>query len=75
MKIFVKTKPSSKKETVKAIDESHFVIAVKAPPHDGKANIAIAETLAQHFNVPFSRIRLVSGFSSKEKIFELESGI
>jgi uncharacterized protein (TIGR00251 family) len=71
MKIFVKAKPSSKKETVEAIDESHFVVAVKAPPREGRANIAIAEALAAHFNVTFSRLRLVSGSSSKEKIFEI----
>jgi hypothetical protein len=71
MKIFVKAKPSSKKEFVEVIDESHFVIAVKAPPREGKANVAIAEALAAHFNVPFSRIRLLSGFSGREKIFEI----
>jgi len=75
MKIFVKAKPSSKKESVDAVDESHFIIAVKEPPREGKANIAIAEALGAHFHIPFSRIRLISGFSSREKVFELESGI
>jgi len=71
MKIFVKAKPSSKKEIVEKIDESHFVIAVKAPPREGKATIAIAEALAAHFNIPFSRIRLISGFSNRQKVFEI----
>jgi uncharacterized protein (TIGR00251 family) len=71
MKIFVKAKPSARKEFIEMIDESHFVIAVKAPPREGKANVAVAEALAAHFNVPFSRIRLLSGASSREKVFEI----
>ncbi len=71
MKIFVKVKPSSKKEFVDVVDESHFIIAIKEPPREGKANVAIAEALAAHFHIPFSHIRLVSGFSSREKIFEI----
>ena len=71
MRIFVKAKPSSRKETMTIMDESHFVIAIKSPPRDGKANIAIADVLATHFNVPFSRIRLISGFSSRDKVFEI----
>ena len=71
MKIFVKAKPSSKKEEIIQSDENHFTIAIKEPPRDGKATIAIMEALAKHFNVPFTRVRLVSGFSSKEKVFEI----
>lgn len=72
MKIFVKAKPSSKKEGITPIDDTHFVIEVKAPPREGRATIAIAEALAGYFRVPFSRIRLVSGFSSREKVFEIK---
>ncbi len=48
-----------------------FVIAVKEPPKNGKANEAIAKALARHFGVARSRIRLASGFSSREKVFEI----
>lgn len=82
MKIFVKAKPGSKKEAIEQISpssstlwgeksETRFVIAVKEPPRDGRANEAIAKALARHFGVPRSRVRLVSGFSSKKKVFEI----
>lgn len=71
MKIFVKAKPSSKKEGITAIDECHFMVAVKAPPREGKATIAVMEALGSYLKIPFSRIRLVSGFSSREKVFEI----
>ena len=71
MRIFVKAKPSAKKESVEKIDEFHFAVSVKEPPKDGQANKAIVRALAEYFNVSSSAIRLVAGFSSKQKIFEI----
>lgn len=71
MKIFVKAKPGAKEESLEKIDEINFVVAVKEPPKDGKANRAIVKALADYFNVAPSRLRLVSGFSSKQKVFEI----
>ncbi len=71
MKIFVKAKPNAKEELVEKIDETHFVVAVKEPPKQGKANAAIARALAEYFSVSSLKIRLVSGFSSKNKLFEV----
>jgi len=71
MKIFIKAKPSSKKESITETEENHFTVAVKAPPRDGKANHAIVEALAEHFHISLSHVRLISGFSSREKVFEI----
>ncbi|MDP2741481.1 MAG: DUF167 domain-containing protein [bacterium] len=71
MKIFVKAKPNSKNENVGQVDESHFIISVKEPPIQGRANEAITKAIAEHFNVNRSQVRLASGFSSREKIFEI----
>ena len=71
MRIFVHAKPRAKAERVEQLDASHFAVAVVEPPKNGEANRATAEALAEHFSVSPSRIRLVSGFSSREKIFEI----
>jgi len=71
MKIFVKAKPLAKESKVEKIDDTHFVVSVKEPPRQGKANIAIARLLAAHFDVAPSCVRLVSGFAYKEKTFEI----
>jgi len=71
MKIFVKAKPNSKNENIEQVDESHFIISVKEPPIQGKANEAIIRVIAEYFNVNRSQVRLASGFSSREKIFEI----
>lgn len=71
MRVFVKAKPRSKEERVEKIDDTHFVVFVKEPPVQGRANAAITKALAQYVGVPASSVRLLSGFSSKEKIFDV----
>ncbi|MFY9457513.1 MAG: DUF167 domain-containing protein [Candidatus Spechtbacterales bacterium] len=71
MKIFVTAKPDSKEEGVEQIDSTHFKVSVKAPPRQGLANYAIARALGDYFNIAPSRVRLVSGFSSRQKVFDL----
>ncbi len=72
MKIFVKAKANAKKEQVEQIDATHFVVQVKAPPVEGKANDAIRKALADYFNVAPSRIKMTSGKTSKQKTFEID---
>jgi uncharacterized protein (TIGR00251 family) len=72
LKIQVKVKPRSKTEDVaKEIDGNVYVVRVKEPPVEGKANRAMLKLLARHFGVPESRLRIVSGLSSKNKVVEV----
>jgi len=71
MKIFVTAKPNSKLEKVEQISENQFMVKVCEPPVKGLANEAIAKALSEHFNVSRSQVSLISGFSSKQKLFEI----
>ena len=73
MKIQVKVKPSSKTEEVSQEGDS-FIIKVKEPPKEGKANQAVIKLLAEHFGVPKSQVRILSGFRSKNKVIEVAEG-
>ena len=68
---FVKAKPSAKNESVEKIDGAHFVVVIKKPAKDGRANEAIARALADYFEVAPSRVLLLSGFTSRQKVFEI----
>jgi len=70
MKIQVKVKPSSRTEEVSQEGDS-FIVKVKEPPKEGKANQAVIKLLAGHFGVPKSQVRVVSGFTSKNKVIEV----
>lgn len=71
MKVSVKVKPKAKVNRVEKVSESQLNVWVTAPPVDNKANEAVRELLADHFNIAKSRVTLVRGAKSKEKIFDV----
>jgi len=71
MKIFVRVKPNSKVEKVEKMGDAHFVVSVKEPPTENKANFAVIKVLADYFKVSISRVRLTYGKSARNKIFEI----
>jgi len=71
MKIQVKVKPSSKTEEVSQEGDT-FIVKVKEPPKEGKAIQAVIKLLAEHFGVPQSQVRILSGFRSRNKVIEIE---
>lgn len=74
VKIYIKAKPGSKTEKLEDLGGNSFAIWVKEPAKENKANFAILERVAKHFGVGISRVRLVSGARSKDKIIEIENG-
>ena len=69
MKISVKAKPNSHEQKVEKIDEQNFVVSVKDPPIQGRANRAIIKVLSEYFYTP--NIRIVSGHISRNKVVEV----
>ena len=72
MKIRVKVKPNAKKDEVKQIENDYFEIRVTVVPEKGKANKRAIELLSKYLKVPKSRIKLIRGETSREKLFEVE---
>jgi len=71
MKINVKAKPGAREEKVEKIDDNNFVVSVKEPPEKGKANDAIRNALAVYFKTASARVKIVSGYSSRNKVIEI----
>lgn len=72
MKVAVQVKPRSKKESVTPQGDGSLLVRVNAPPAENLANLRVIELLAEHFQVPKSSVRLVSGGKSKRKMFEVK---
>jgi uncharacterized protein (TIGR00251 family) len=70
MKIQVKVKPNSRTEELSQEGDS-FIVKVKEPPKEGKANQAVIKLLAEHFGVARSQVRILSGFRSRSKVVEV----
>jgi len=75
MRIKVVAKPKKKQEKVEQIDASTYAVSVKEPPIDGRANDAILKSLAKYFSISPSKITLISGHTSKIKIFEVPDSL
>jgi uncharacterized protein (TIGR00251 family) len=72
LRLTVKVKPSAKKEGVSVNANGMLKVAVAAPPEKGKANERLTELLAEHFGVAKSRIKIVSGHTSRSKVVEVD---
>ncbi len=71
MKIRVRVKPGSRRVGVEDMGD-FLLVRVKSPPVEGKANREMIEVLSDYFGVPKSRIRIVAGKSSRDKLVEIE---
>lgn len=67
IKVIVKTK--SGKSEVASFDEARqaYKVNVKAAPEKGEANVEVLKVLKKHFKKDF---RIISGFTSKEKLIQ-----
>lgn len=71
MKIKVKVKPNSKQQKIEETAAGEFLINLKSPPVDGKANKELISLLADKFKVTKSQVFIKSGLSSKNKVIEI----
>jgi len=74
--VAVRAQPGAKKTAVVGIygegAAAQLKIAVQAPPIEGRANEALLAFLADSFSISRSRIVLVSGETSRSKVFLLK---
>ena len=70
MKINIKAIPKASKNKV-VEEKGRLKVYVTSPAVDGKANKAVLEVLAEHFNVKKRMVAIVSGQKSREKIVEI----
>lgn len=64
--------PNAKSVKVMKIDSSSYEVKVDAAATEGKANKRLIEILSEHFNVRKSKIRIIRGANSREKLVEIE---
>ena len=70
MKISIKLHPNSSQEKIKEIEKGKkYEVWLKEKPIGGKANFYLEKILKKHFK---KNIKIVSGFSSRKKIVDIE---
>jgi len=74
MIIKVKLQPRAKKnEIVETLSDGTIKIKLVTPPIEGRANIALIEFLAEHYNVPKSSVSILQGQTNRNKIIKIAS--
>lgn len=72
MKISVKVKPNARENSIKLLETGIYEVKVSVPPEKGKANLKVIELLSKELKIAKSRITLIKGETSKEKLFEIK---
>jgi len=67
----VHAQPGASRSRIGGEYEGAIRIAVPQPPQGGRANAAIAKVLAEALGVRKSAVRLVSGRTSRNKVFRV----
>jgi uncharacterized protein (TIGR00251 family) len=64
--------PRAAKTEIAGLYDGCVKVRLAAPPADGAANKALIEFIAQRLGVAKSRVRLISGESSRRKLIEID---
>ncbi|MFA5228474.1 MAG: DUF167 family protein [Candidatus Paceibacterota bacterium] len=72
MLIKVKANPSSKEDKVIKKNEDSFEVFVRADAQRNMANKRIIELLAEYFNLPQYKVKIIKGFKESNKIFDIK---
>jgi uncharacterized protein YggU (UPF0235/DUF167 family) len=67
----VRVKAAAKQDTLTAVHAGLLKLTVVAAPERGKANDAVARLLAGALNLATSKVHVVSGFTSTDKMVEV----
>lgn len=71
-RVAVKVTPRGGREALSVADDGAIHIRVTAPPEDGKANAAVQKLLARALGLAPSRLTLVGGATSRDKLFRVD---
>ncbi|MBI4201844.1 MAG: DUF167 domain-containing protein [Chloroflexi bacterium] len=71
-RIRVRVQPNAKASAITGVADGVIQARVAAPPVEGRANAALEALLAERLGIPKSRIRVVRGAASRDKVVEVE---
>lgn len=71
-RIAIRVHPQAKRSRMTGVLDTAYKLDVAAPAADGRANEACIELLSELTRVQRAKIRMVTGQTSRSKIFEFE---
>ncbi len=71
MLIRIRVSPNAREARVVKVSEGDYEVKVDEKAEGGQANKRLVEILSKHFKVPKSRILIVRGTKSRDKMVEI----
>jgi uncharacterized protein (TIGR00251 family) len=71
-RISVYVQPRASKTIIAGMHDGCVKIRLAAPPVDGAANAALVAFVAEQLRIAKSRVRVVTGLSSRRKVVEVD---
>jgi uncharacterized protein (TIGR00251 family) len=68
----VNVQPRAQNPGIEKLDSGEYKVRVHAPPTKGEANKEVVKTVASHFGVPSSWVKIVRGMKSRKKAVLIE---
>lgn len=71
-RLALRVMPGARTESL-ALEGGRVLVKVRAKPQDGAANDAVLALLAQALGIATSRLRMLRGTTSRDKLIQIES--
>ncbi|MBW4485118.1 MAG: DUF167 domain-containing protein [Tildeniella torsiva UHER 1998/13D] len=68
----VRVKPNSRQQKATRLDDGSWLLHLKDPPQDGKANQELITLLAQTLGIPKAQVHIKSGHTARTKRVEID---
>jgi uncharacterized protein (TIGR00251 family) len=68
----IKVKPNAKMQEIRQAEDGSWIVHLKSPPVDGKANEELIKLLAKTFKVSKSCVRIKAGAGGRSKLVEID---
>jgi len=70
--VAIRLQPRARRNEIVGVRADAFVLRVTAPPVDGRANEAVCRLIATAVGVAPSRVTVVRGLTSRDKVVRVE---
>lgn len=71
VQVRVRVTPHAHRERFEQVSATEFSATVKEPAQRNEANLRVQRLVAQHFNVPLTSVRFLTGMRGKKKVLEV----
>lgn len=74
MRLSVRVIPRARRRAIEKTSDGSYLVKVTEPAAGGRANAAVLEALADHFNVPKRSVAILRGLTSHRKLIQISAG-